>query len=566
MTARRLISMVCLMAMVHVAHAEDYLALESYVGTRSADAERVMKLLRPILARAGFLDAPRDMSAMFADHAWQPGGSLSAGPRIGAGIDSALNKFQNTDWAGTVKELVQALALAHANPIAWALELKWHDQVRDGMLYLAIAYGKLSEDERDAAGLATSTKDRAAHTKLADDYAAKRDAAMSDVIRMFPTLVISKNTYGREAEELAERIRHEIDRAGRGSLDFSVDLPAGKIFLDGAIQASPKLVVGDLIPGVHHLLVVDGSVGHEYAFEIFANQVSRRHVHYALDSALVVSPEWFGFEYSSPTEQAQETELVSSLAQSVNIKIAATITVSRVSGRPSVSASLYYAPRAQRVRTCQSDMSDYSDEQALQKLVNCLLNMSDSPANATSASAGVANVPETTAPMPLPILMRSVPSGAAIIFDGQRRERATDTTIFAVPGRHTVSFEKSGYLTAMRSIDVQEGQTNQVTVDLRAKPVAPLPSGPGALPWIIGGVGAAAVVTGVVLYAIHQEPSPSGGRTYRDTAAPGIVTGIAGAVTVGVAGFIWYHERMTSSAPVAAVSRDSAVIGWSGIF
>ncbi|HEX4450370.1 MAG TPA: PEGA domain-containing protein [Kofleriaceae bacterium] len=559
-----------MLATVRVARA-DYVAVESYVGTRPSDAERVMKLLRPMLARAKFVSAPADLKGLFAEHAWQSSGSLSAGPRIAAGINSALNKFQNTDWAGTVKDLVQALALARANPIAWALEPRWHDQVRDAMIYLAISYGKLSKDERDAASLATSAKDHAAHDKLADEYATKRDAAMSDVIRTFPTLVIAKGTYGREAEELSLRIHHEIDAAGRGSLDFSVDLPEGKVFLDGAIQASPKLTVGDLIPGEHQLLVVDGSVGHEYPFEVFANQVSRRYVHWGLDSALVLT-DWTGFQYGSATEQSQETALVSALAQSVNVKIAATITVGRVNGRPSVSATLYYAPRAQRVRICKSDMNDYTDEDALRTVVNCLVNVGASDSSKTSAQTvavdpATADGSDDTAPeAAASVSVHSVPSGASIYLDGHLGAQNTDAVIPAQPGRHNVSVEKPGYVTEMRAIDVAAGHSSDVTVQLRPKAVATSADGTSALPWIIGSVGAAALVTGVVLYAVHQEPSPTGGRTYRDTATPGIVTGIAGVVTMSVAGFLWYHGRHNSSTPIAAVGRDSAIVGWAGAF
>jgi hypothetical protein len=118
----------------------------------------------------------------------------------------------------------------------------------------------------------------------------------------------------------------------------------------------------------------------------------------------------------------------------------------------------------------------------------------------------------------------------------------------------------------MRAIDVAAGHSSDVTVQLRPKAIATSADGTSALPWIIGSVGAAALVTGVVLYAIHQEPSPTGGRTYRDTATPGIVTGIAGVVTMSVAGFLWYHGRHNSSTPIAAVGRDSAIVGWAGAF
>ena len=103
-------------------------------------------------------------------------------------------------------------------------------------------------------------------------------------------------------------------------------------------------------------------------------------------------------------------------------------------------------------------------------------------------------------------------------------------------------------------------------------PVAPDPpveeGGPSRLvPMTLVGVGAAALLTGVVLLAIDEDPTPTGVQqaTYRDTDTSGVVFGLAGAAAVGVGVYLWLHPS-AGSAPVASVGRDGGTIGWAGRF
>lgn len=87
------------------------------------------------------------------------------------------------------------------------------------------------------------------------------------------------------------------------------------------------------------------------------------------------------------------------------------------------------------------------------------------------------------------------------------------------------------------------------------------------LPYGLIGVGALALVGGVVMIGIDEDPDPVGVQspTYRDTATAGTVIGIAGAAALGVGLYLWMTDK-PSSQPVAAVSRDGAIVGWAGSF
>ncbi|NVB82674.1 MAG: hypothetical protein HOV81_30130 [Kofleriaceae bacterium] len=88
------------------------------------------------------------------------------------------------------------------------------------------------------------------------------------------------------------------------------------------------------------------------------------------------------------------------------------------------------------------------------------------------------------------------------------------------------------------------------------------------LPYTLIGIGAVALVAGGIMIAIDDdEPTPVGPQQprYNDTMTGGIVLGIAGAAALGT-GIYLYLRSGSKSAPVAAVSSDSAVVGWAGRF
>jgi hypothetical protein len=101
-----------------------------------------------------------------------------------------------------------------------------------------------------------------------------------------------------------------------------------------------------------------------------------------------------------------------------------------------------------------------------------------------------------------------------------------------------------------------------------ASPPAPDSDRPSRLvPAAVIGGGLALAITGGVLIAIDQNPSPTGvqAATYRDSAAAGWVFAGLGAAAIGTGIYLWFRQD-SHSAPVATVSHDGAVVGWTGRF
>ncbi len=112
-----------------------------------------------------------------------------------------------------------------------------------------------------------------------------------------------------------------------------------------------------------------------------------------------------------------------------------------------------------------------------------------------------------------------------------------------------------------------------------AEPVAPMPP-PSlpledephhsrALPATLIGVGAASIITGVVFLITDEDPNPVGPQKEHlwDVGTAGAICVGAGAVVAGVGTYLWFRTgHDSSSAPVASVSHDSAIVGWAARF
>jgi hypothetical protein len=162
------------------------------------------------------------------------------------------------------------------------------------------------------------------------------------------------------------------------------------------------------------------------------------------------------------------------------------------------------------------------------------------------------------------VKLKSNPSGARIVIDGQAIG-VTPLDWDLPRGNHTIAMDRAGYARASRDIVVVTDQTQIVALELQ--PIGRDGSGtwlrPASLAMMIGG--ASAVVAGGVLFAIDEDRGPDEPLYIRNTARAGVALG-AGGVVVGAVGAYLFWFRSRSSAPVAAITSDSAYVGWHGRF
>ena len=167
------------------------------------------------------------------------------------------------------------------------------------------------------------------------------------------------------------------------------------------------------------------------------------------------------------------------------------------------------------------------------------------------------------------VKLKSIPAGARITIDG-KPVGVTPLDWDLPSGKHTIMMDKAGLKPETRELLVLADKT-----DLFAMKLVPVDTGdhdgkplPRIIPLGMVAAGGALLATGIVMFAIDEDPSFSTTKkTYRDTGPTGVGLGIGGLVLGGVgAGWLLFRSPKTTSTPVAAISSDSAYIGWIGRF
>lgn len=165
------------------------------------------------------------------------------------------------------------------------------------------------------------------------------------------------------------------------------------------------------------------------------------------------------------------------------------------------------------------------------------------------------------------VVLKSAPPGARISIDGQPTG-ITPLDWDLPPGKHAIRMDTPGRAAQSRDVDVIGNQSTLVVLTL--PPLADTgeqSEGPSrVLPWTLLGVGGAAVVAGAALIVFSPSESPDKHFYYKTwPAGIGVAAGGAAAAAVG-AYLLWFRTPSTSSTPVAAVTGDSAYVGWLGRF
>ena len=556
------------------AHA-DRLLFESYVGNRPAEAARVAPLIRSVFERHGFTVDPLVLAMFFREHAYRPG---LVAPHFAEALKRAELRAENDFWEEkypkVIEDLGNQIIAMRQNPLIFTREPKHREIALRVLVFYALACG------RQARVLADKPDEAAKFERLRDD-------TMAEVVRSYPTKVVTRKDFGEEGEKLFSTVRDQVNKNGRGRISITTNDPDAVIYINEIVEGTAKVEVGDLVPGVYRALILAPTgEARQYEVEATANQTSRLLVDWGVDSLLVLE-HWAGFKYPSEKEHARETSLVRLLAQThTNASTVATVTVTFTRGRLAVTGTSYETRSGKILQSGRVELTGSpSNDTMLNRLADCLVG--------EICAEGVLPVshPEYTPPAPEP-KVEEPPPAAMAAEPITPTESPTPRNVRSRPGwpkwvaggSSVLLLAGGGYL-ANKSLTVC-GFGSSPDCSSRAYGVvgysawgAGVALGglslywffdltPEQLPtwWIIGG-GAAALGAGIGLYAIDQDPGPHEAPHYRDTAPLGVTIGVLGMAAIGVG--VWSETRNhtpSSSMPTMSFSSSRAVVGWQGKF
>ena len=338
----------------------DSLLLESYVGARPPDADRIAVLVHAVFERRGFVVDIPTLTRLLQEHAYRPG---LVNPKFEDVLRNTSRTAEN-DYTGrrfkkAVKDLARLIGLMRQNALVLTHDPKNRDLALRAMVFYALACGRLA-----------TAKDATASD--AELYGRLRDETMAEVIRTFPSKIIKATDFGSEAEDLYVAIRDELNKSGRGGLSISVSDLDAVIYINEVVHGTAKVDVGDLLPGVYRvLLLMSNGESRVYDIEVTAKQVSHLAIDWDIDSLLRVET-WVGLSYRDEKEHAREARIMRQLSQKrTSADIAATYTVTHVHHHPAVIATSYAVSSGKLLQSGRVELNGtIADETALDHLVD----------------------------------------------------------------------------------------------------------------------------------------------------------------------------------------------------
>lgn len=342
---------------------------ESYVGNRPPEAERIAPLVRMVFDRRGFTVDPKVLAARLREHAYRPGISSPRAGELGELLKrralAGENYYASGNFAAATTELEKLLTTIRQNPLALARTPKYRELAMRALVFYALAKGRRAQ----------------APDMRPDDVTAalrERDDSMDELVRSFPSKVISARAFGEEAERLFLKARDRLNKAGRGSISIAVSDPDAVIYLNEIVHGTTKVDVGDIVPGTYRVLVqAPTGESRQYDVEVVAHQVARLTIDWDLDSLINIGS-WVGFRFPTEKEHAREALLIHRLVEKhTDASIAATLTVTRAHGHVAVIGTTYGVHNGRLLRSGIVELPGRpaEDEKQLNRLVDYIMGI-----------------------------------------------------------------------------------------------------------------------------------------------------------------------------------------------
>lgn len=294
--------------------------LEAYGGRRPVNVDRFMKPLREELERHGFAARPETIAQMFGSRIPRSG-ILDSGVTI-AHIRELVNRgyeaFSHAKFEDAASTLTKAINKIRRNSALLVLDTGNQETVYKAYIGLALSQSRLG---------------------LTDQAA----ATMAELVRIFRTQPLSRSEHGPTAERFARKVYKQESSKGRGRLRIKTGNPKATIFVDFQIRGAGEAALEDLIPGTYHVLVQEPQTsGLAYQVEIPESGDVELAASWEVDTSLLVSSRWIGFEFANDTERRKEATFGGSVAKRWSERESFVVVgTMKLQGRPALIGTLY---------------------------------------------------------------------------------------------------------------------------------------------------------------------------------------------------------------------------------
>jgi hypothetical protein len=297
-------------------------SVDADTGLRTEAVERSLGVLRDALESRGFAARPESILQIAGSNAPRPG-ILDPGvtpAAVAQRIADGYIDYTQSDFEPAIKTLREAIALIRRNPGVLAFDTGNTNMVFKAYVGLVNSYMRL--------GRMTEAV-----------------AEMTELIRMYPLVAVTRASYGPETEQLYRSVWKQVRTLGQGRLSITTGHAQAMIFVDGQIRGIGTASLGELIPGTYPVFIqVPGRAGRQYTAEVHSDAETALDIAWSIDSALSIGDRSIGFRFTTHAERDQEGSLAGSFVRRWNAgDLVAVLAMFRRQARPVLIGTIYRA-------------------------------------------------------------------------------------------------------------------------------------------------------------------------------------------------------------------------------
>ena len=309
----------CLVAVVmalgvRTAAAEtDGVVVESYVGARPADADKVLAPLIQEMRRRKYQIG----GALGQDYDARVSRPTGAGLRASfeAEADTGLKQWAQGKFEDSVATMQPLVDEAQANPTSLIAKPKLRDAYLKALIGLGLSKQRLG------------------------DLAAMRDA-FDEVIRSFPDSGVARSTYGPQAAADFDARKKQVGLEGRGRLAVKTADDATEIYINERLERR-GFTEKELVPGTYRVVAKLGTqVSRVHRVAVRAGEEKTVQIDPAFDSALQTAG-WAGFSFESPGDsEDHEAAFAARFATAIGARAVVVVSIEDVRGSRALVGAL----------------------------------------------------------------------------------------------------------------------------------------------------------------------------------------------------------------------------------
>lgn len=337
------------------ARADEGIALEVHTGTRSPDADRLLKPILEELATnkistGAAIAVPINSISLPAIDTANP-----LPPNFPALVDQGQKLFFTGNFEAAIGQLTPLIESAHKNAAAIAQDQSLLESVRRAYIVVALA-----QSRRGDSGAMTET--------------------FKELARAFPAMKIDKVTYGPDAVTYFNQAHQDVMASGMGKLHVKIDGMAGTVFVDEQFRA-PGATTVEVTAGDHRVLVLtpNGQSSRTHRVTVKGGGEATVTIDTSLDQALHVEG-WTGFDFANAQDREQhESIYAAKLANQVGARSVVIIGIDEQKGRKVIVGSLISLENGREIRRAQVAMVPEPSTSQKKGLAEFLISGSASP-------------------------------------------------------------------------------------------------------------------------------------------------------------------------------------------